>query len=535
MKKLLLKLAIILAAAYSGNVSGQELKWGETLTSDSKVYMPNIFGEDNDFIYVISYERGDIAIEKFDKRTWEKSYSKVIEAKSEEYYEGEGFQDKSEKVLEYVTLLSNQFLVFSSDFDKENNTYSLYTSIYDAKTGEKVEENKKLYEVKVEKLKRRGKWGFLSSKNRKYMLIHHFAYHKKKKMYETHNLIIDKNLEILVDKKETENRDEETYEIYNYIVDNEGSFYYAKRYNAAETYVVSYDVNKDYEKWEEKIVLENMKIGSKLTNVSFSVNSKNDIIISGIYTIENTETKNVSTNDANYAEGCFYIKIENFSKEIQISKLNLFSQEFKNSFRNSKQIKQEKEGKISSLFNITKILNKENGGIIFIGEKYYQVHYNNMTSYVAHFFADLIVLNFSPNGELLWEKRLKKMQGYGSSGMKNVNKINSQLRYFSFTAGLSRNKLYILYNDHPKNVGKEMSKTFEPLFIAHLRTIKDAIVLVNEIDLKSGNIKTSIVDDLKKEKLYLKAMEYYQANQASDMILLGQSKKNYKFGVLSFK
>jgi hypothetical protein len=524
MKKLLHKLIIVLAVFNTGNIYGQELTWGKTLTSDTKVYMPNIFGEDKDFIYVISYERGDIAIEKFDKKTWEKSYSKVIEAKSEEYYAGEGFHDKSAKVLEQVTLLSGQFLVFSSDFNNETNVYSLYTSLYDAKTGEKTQENEKLCEVEVEKLRRRGKWGFVSSKNRNYILIHHFAYHKKKRMYETHNIIIDENLEILVDKKETESRDENTYKIYNYMVDNEGSFYYAKRYSAAETYVVSYDANKDYEKWEEKIDLENLKVNHRLSNITFGVNEKNDIIITGFYEFLNKRASKYQVSPGDL-KGSFFMKIDGISKELVVNKISEFNEDFLKSFQSKKQKKKNEIPTVLNRYGFTQLLTKTDGGGIFIGEHQFSREVQNG---VIFYYRDFVVINLSADGEIIWSRRMMKNQVYSVFILKSIDKAVVHAQYFSYVAGLGKEKLYVLYNDHEKNVGKPLHEPYD--FIK----FKEGVPVMAAIDLKGGDVEYSVIKELSGEKIHFMPLQYYQANQGTNMILFGQGKKNYKFGVLSF-
>ena len=524
MKKLLFKLIIVLIVLNIGNAYGQKLTWGKTLTSNTKVYMPNIFGEDEDFIYVISYERGDIAIEKFDKKTWEKSYSKVIEAKSEEIYAGGGFQDKNAKVLEQVTLLSDQFLVFSSNFNNETNTYSLYTSIYDAKTGEKTQDNKKLYEVKVEKLKRRGKWSFISSKNRKYMLINHFAYHKKKRMYETHNLIIDENLEILTDKKETESRDENTYTIYNYMVDNEGAFYYAKRYSAAETYVVSYDANKDYEKWEEKIDLENLKTNHRLSNITFGVNEKNDIIITGFYEFLNKKASKYQIYPGDL-KGCFFMKIDGTSKELVVNNIGEFNEDFLKSFQTKKQKKKNEIPTVLNRYASTQISTKTDGGCIFIGEHQFSKEVQNGMMF---YFRDFVVTNLAANGDIIWSKRMMKNQVYPVFMLKSINKAVVHAQYFSYVAGLGKEKLFVMYNDHEKNIGKPLHEPYD--FIK----FKEGVPVMATIDLKDGNIEYNVIEELNGEKIHFMPLQFYQANQGSNMVLFGQGKKNYKFGVLSF-
>jgi hypothetical protein len=492
-------------------INSQNINWGKISESETMFYSPQILGQDEKYIYSLSLEKETQYLEKFDKQSFEKLYSKILE---------KPIINKEEAEFERIDLIAGKFIVFSSIYDDKAKESKIYATCFDSNTGEKSSENILVLNAPVEK-KRRSEFNVFVSSNKKFLLINHYAYYKAKKEIKDEYKLLDQNLNTIAEKQETVNKEEIDYITYNFIVDNEGSFYYAKSYNSGDHYIVSYDANKKYEKWEEKIDLSDLKNKAKYSNVTFTINPNNDLVVSGYYTLNDKEI-----------EGCFFMKIDNKSKEIIINKVNTFETSFKEEFLSLKEIKKNKEGEIPNLFNSINILNKADGGIILIGEKFQHTIYQS-NYVVTHIFTfdDMIVLNLSPKGELLWTNRIPKRQYYKANGnFQSMERILKKVEFYSFLAGADKDSLYIYYNEHPKNLKVEKKEK-----LTYIHNIEDAVPVKIAIGLNSGDRKLEMVKDLSQNNIYFKPMVSYQKEQNSDIIVLAQYKKKYKLGTLSFK
>jgi hypothetical protein len=509
MKKTFLFLLVFISITYK--ITAQNINWGKLSESETMFYTPQIVGQDDQFIYSLSLEKKEPLIEKFDKKTFEKQYSKIVVKPNIEGQESE---------FERIDLIAGKFVVFSSIYESKSKESKIYATCYDSNTGEKISENTLIFSVPVEK-KSRSEFRVFVSKNKKFLLINHIAYLKSQKAYKDLYKLLDQDLNIVVEKEETINKKEIDYRTYNYIVDNEGSFYFAKTYENSDSYIVSYDANKKYEIWQEKIDLSDLKNNAKYSNIVFSINPNNDLIVTGYYTIE-----------GNLLEGCFFMKIENKSKEIVINKVNTFEKSFKEEFLSLKDIKRKKEAKIPDLFNSIQLLHKNDGGIILIGEKYqHLIFQSNYTITHSFLFGDLIVLNISPKGELIWSKRIPKNQARSYNGnFQSMQRIEKKTEFFSYLAGMDKQNIYIYFNENPKNINKQKNAKQKVL-----SDIEDAVPLKTAMNMENGESNSEIMYDLGQTSVYFKPMDCFQEGQESDIILFAQNKKNYKIGILSFK
>lgn len=506
MKKILT--FVLLFILVINNINSQNIKWGEISESKSMFYSPEILGQDENFAYSLSFEKDEQFIEKFDKKSFQKLYSVKIERP---IIEGE------ESEFERIDLIADKFIIFSSIYDTKAKVSKIFATCYNSNTGEKSSDNILIFSVPVEK-KNRSEFYVFVSRNKKFLLINHSAYFKVKKEFKDEYLLLNQNLDIVAEKTETINKDELDYKTYNFIVDNDGSFYYVKSYNNGEHFIVSYDARKNYEKWEEKIDLSDLNNKAKYSNIKFSISPKNDLIISGYYTIDDKEL-----------EGCFFMKIDNFSKEVVINKVNIFEKSFKEEFLSLRENKKKKEGEIPNLFNHVRLLNKEDGGIVLIGEKYTHTIYQGNFK-ITHVFTyeDLVVLNFSPAGELFWAKRIPKKQYYKGDGtFQSIERISKKTEYFSYLAGMDKENLYIYFNEHPKNLNN-------PKKLIYLHKVDDAVPLKFSLNLENGEVKSEIMKDLGQSSVFFKPMSSFQKEQNADVIIIAQFRKKFKLGTFNF-
>ncbi|MDF1551318.1 MAG: hypothetical protein P1P88_26085, partial [Bacteroidales bacterium] len=143
-------------------------------------------------------------------------------------------------------------------------------------------------------------------------------------------------------------------------------------------------------------------------------------------------------------------------------------------------------------------------------------------------YEDLVVLNFSPAGEMLWAKRIPKKQYYKGDGtFQSIERISKKTEYFSYLAGMDKENLYIYFNEHPKNLNN-------PKKLIYLHKVDDAVPLKFSLNLENGEVKSEIMKDLGQSSVFFKPMSSFQKEQNADVIIIAQFRKKYKLGTFNF-
>ena len=521
MKKLI-KLTYLTAilVVFSNFLFAQKATWGKVQTSESKHYHPYILGEDSKGIYTFARVKRDIVIEKFNRKSKDKEFSVVIDPPK---------IGKYKVVLEDVELIKDKFLVFASYYDKEKKETNLFAYTYSSENGKKLDQKIELFNIEVEKRRRDGNFMVMTSPDRTKILINHYAYYRKEKKYRDKYVLLDENLNKLLDKDEEIVKSEKDYSTYNYIIDNDGSIFFMKKYSFTENYITTYDANKSFEKWEEKIILDDLKSDESITNVDFTINKENQLVVTGYY------------SKKNQLYGCFFTKIDNLTKEIIVTKLNKFDEDFKKQFLSNRKLKKGKDGKIYNIFDNIEIITKDDGGIILIGEMaqhtYYYDHNGNYRGEVV-MYNDMIALNISAEGTLIWGHKIPKRQYYyymldyypiviGSFGVRLFVYPTDYPDYFSYLAGINDKELVIVFNDNLKNLEKGDNDKLKKM-----KNINSSVAMCYKINLEDGKKNKKILYDIKNINVLLQPSVSFQFDQESDIIIFGKKKKKFKYGTL---
>ena len=520
----LLTLMLFMTMFISSNIFAQTVEWGRTNKTSTKNYYPEVIDEDDDYIYTWSTIGKYFYVESFSKNGMKKRYSKKIEL-------DENLGKKVE--LEGVAGLDNNIMLFVSYFNKKKNTSNIVAYKIDKKNGKQDRKKTEILSVNVEKKRRRGSFYVSVSEDKSKILINHYAYYKKKKKEVNRLMLFDNEMNLLVEAED------DNEEIKSYIIDNDGSIYYINN-----TSIVSLDANKEFEKWEEKIDLleSGARISADITDITFNITSDNNLVVSAFYAV--TEKRDGDLLAHSYLDGYFFMKIDNLSKEIVVSKVGVFSKDFKQQFQSEKELRKGKEANVGNNFRSIEIYDKPDGGIVVIAESYIHIVTENNNGVVGEswIYGDLVTYSLDKDGELGWAQRIPKQQIYSyncglypivfsSTGISLfVTPGWKTTEYFSYLAGMDKENLYILFNDHTKNnLSKSDNAKLKPL-----KNIKKSTITKYTINIATGE---------KKEDLYLKARDNtvivkpkvsYQKSLNSNIIIFGQKGKSYKYGTLKF-
>ena len=489
-------------------VFSQHVQWGTLQASESALYTPHIMGDDKDFIYTAGKNRRDFFIEKFRKSDMVRQYSNHTEHPKigEERLETEG-----------IYFVDKKFILFASNYYNAGTEISLYAFIYNAETGKLSGEPRKILTVPVDKIK--GQFNIKISENRTKILIDHFAFYRGEKCWKEKYLLLNDDLEPITEREDKIYTAELDFIKFNLVIDNDGSVYYIKKTIYGDTFIVSYDAAKDFEKWEEHIDFSDIDRETSIVKIRFTLNSENDLLLVGYYTLDNKTL-----------EGTFVMKIKTSSKEIDFKKINKFDEETLKRLVSSMSTKRYSRNspKIPiNYYNKIEIVARNDGGFLLFGESFMDAG----TTYLW----DVIVLSHSADGALMWSQKIPKKQVYSSlSWFKSKKMAGKPFEYMSCFPVIHNDNLKVYLNDRSSYAPLSREQMLE---VGYLKTCKikkmtKSLPVCYSMDLKSGELTKSEMKGKPDEKTFFKPMLSYQDKFNSDAIFFGQYKKNYVFGIL---
>jgi hypothetical protein len=507
------------------NAQGK-IEWGELQASKFKSYLLDIVGDDSENIYTIVDAKEEYYIECYQKGSFTQKYSKSVAS-----LEINGKTAEVEEVVFYA----DQFLVLLSQKNKKTKVKSVYRYLIDAKTGERKGKEVKLFETTVKKKKTNGYFSFNHSPNRQKLLLSYRDYSSEYEVINRIVLLLDTAQNVLtqLDQESAALGAKSAPFVYN-----DGSLRFVSTTHDSIS-IVSFDADNAFKK--EKVVVPIVNPGvadtGRIAHRRKFLDGKGDLIVFGYYTEQRGEQVELA--------GCFYTAVNLESKTISVQKLTRFDDKFKEQFRSEEQTDKQEELWIESLFHDITVLKKSDGGAVLVAE--YQESNWNFSSYDPNFskessrtfYGDLIAVNFSPQGDILWANRILKNQLYWSksTGMitnssTGVSALKSPddgiIDHFSYLPVLANGGLELLFNDNPENNlnGDDVTRN-EPFIIMNNVTITKF-----RIELESGkrtrdSFRAGIDNDVD-----FQPSVSYQQDASKPVYVFGKNKQGYKFGVL---
>ena len=354
------------------------------------------------------------------------------------------------------------------------------------------------------------------------------------------------------------------FSVEDYQVDNKGNVYllgiiYTEGSNRLErrgkaTYqydIVAYLKDEAVDVQEYKILLKDKFV----TDLTFRIADDGDIVCAGFY----------SEKDAKGMKGSCFFKINPHTKDMTSISTREFDFNFVTanlSDRSKMQAKaavdRDDKERAPELFDysLDKLIMRSDGGVILIAEQYFveeRMLNNNMYGYSPYGFSpyglnswnspyysswndpygyrnnrnnrrsdyyfnynDIIVVNIQPDGEIAWTTRIPKRQiSTNDGGM-----------YSSYAMSIVADKLYFAYNENPKNLDPNRTKT-----VAETPD-KYSVVTLAEV-ARDGSLKRYPMFSNRDKGVVTRPKICRQVGRR-DMAVYGESGRTYRFGVLSF-
>ena len=360
--------------------------------------------------------------------------------------------------------------------------------------------------------------------------------------------VLTSGLYILTEMSETFplKEDKDYIDVNNYVIDNNGGVYVAIRrvgWNKAlklavttDMAVYMYDPSNGFEVRKIPVDIENKSISS----IALEIDPEGNLVGGGFY------GERVTRGLFKYEgiKGTYFIKIDRVEEEVVEKTLEPFNKELTAQILTEKQAAKGKL--VTNHFVPRKIILREDGGMVLIAEYYTVIRREDSRGRVTitYTHGPLIVANLNGEGKIDWVRSIPKMQVYvkaqamaglsfgGISFTFSVDWFgfnpNKHLAvYHSFLTGISEEDLYLVYNDHAKNIELEHFRDTKML-----NGYAKAVPISIKID-GNGKMTKEILRDKDRSEVVLRPGIYHQETY-DHVIIFGTRKKQDKFGLITF-
>ncbi len=387
--------------------------------------------------------------------------------------------------LEQIVHYNNRLFIFTSLADQQDKERKLFVQPISKQTLMPVGEPRQIAAIDYTGHSRgnSGNYGFaVSTDSTKYLVFYNLPYDDdKNERFGFH--VLDWEMNQLWEKQVELPYEEKLFEVERYKVDNAGNIHLLgrlfkekrklKRRGApnANFQVLSYrNEGNDFTEYAVDIP------GKYLNDMQIAVLPNQDIVCAGFFSPERTSS----------IKGSFFLTIDAQSKLVKQQSFKDFDADFLTEDLSEAKAAATKEkienGKNVELFqyDLDDIVLRDDGGAILVGEQYYirviTTNSPNMgaTSKTYYYYNNIIVININPAGEIDWAHQIPKRQRTANDGG----------FYSSYTMAVVKDKMYFIFNDHPKNLVAKKGK------VHHMTLSKSqALAVLVEMDSKGNQVR----------------------------------------------
>ncbi len=337
--------------------------------------------------------------------------------------------------------------------------------------------------------------------------------------------IYDSNFDLIWDKQIRLPYEAGLFNNIKFEVDNEGNAYLlGKHFFEKSKDVVKNRPNFEYilEAYSEKgEQVDRYQLDDKLkliTDLTFEVNNRNEIICTGFYTNKVKSGNGFSVSES--IQGIVFFKVDNNEKKVEEKKFTKFDLDFitlnenenqkRRALKNDQDNIQKNDPALYS-YDFRDVILRSDGGVVVIAEQFFtetidrsvnsfNQGFNNRTfqNETRYNYNEVIVVNIRPDGTIQWANSVPKYQSSSNIATR---------RFLSFGNANIGNKIYLLFNED-RNIlgatgGASVFKNRDALALAELNKKGElSIYMVADTDeMNSLTIPTLTKQIARKELL----------------------------------
>ncbi len=519
----------LLILSHSTMLNAQELVWGEVQKSK---YNPILLGESDKAVFT-------------SEQTKKLTYNFCTVDKTTNYTNKffNTFEIPKESGIltrtEGMRVVGDYYVFAISYYQKATKQFRIELSAYDKNTGTQVIANQEIFKAEVEGRGKRGRFDIISSEDQSKLLIVHDVFSKKQNKRIRKYVLLDDKLKTLMEKEVDSNENIP----YHFLIDNDGSIFYAGWDQTTGLYIASFDAFKEYEHWKEDIQLEGQKTGYAFGSGRLSINAQNELVFAGYFSSP-TQVKAGKKRTRLELRGCYFIRIDNESKEQVVAKLSYFDNKFLDQFKTARQKKKGKSSNAKDNYNRNmSMLDLKNGGIVLTGESYSYYRYEDQNGAVrgeTFNYGSIVSIHCDKDGNLKWAHRIPKSQQFSwnyligpiaaSSRGLHLLYVNTSkyIRNYSFVSGLIDGKLVISFYDDKKNPNEYTADTKTKT----MNNVTSATLRKCTIDIKNGTKKMELFEGGNDKVTYMIPYSSLQSEEGADIVFYSRKGGKTRYGVI---
>ena len=547
MKKIFMGFALFVLCSISLNAQNKidkiNMTYGEELPDD-KQKIVKIIGEYNNKIYALGFK----GKEEYFLKVFESSTMKIISSNPIIIPQ---ISDR-EIDFEDVFLLNGKLFAIGSVYNKKEKIFNLVGSEISEK-GVISSKSVTLFNATVAKKSERGGFYFKQSQDEGALLIMHASKFPKEDAVKYDIKLFDENLTTLFSNEEKVTFDDSkkdfeftisdfelNFQDDIFLVINE-SYRDSKKKEKVEKFQVH--IFKRANGYKKEVVDINFK-DKEIINCKMMSTNKNTLLLAGFYS---SVRENGKANKE--LKGIYNATINLANNVNENLKFNEFDYETKVKLIGERRAKKGKD--VKPLYNITHIIEKNDGGLIVLSE--YQLVYVGQSSGIGplaftpitYTKNEIIITCLKPDGSLDWSNVLPKEQSaavttlslafsfasgngnfaVGGSMMIPLAQMGKGPEYLGAIPIYKNGVLNIIFNDNVKNKG--ITNIEEIKSLGNYNNAVPSLFIFDE----KGSITRKDPEEVIKNELVLRPGIYYRKSD-NELIIYSSRKKLDKLGRL---
>jgi len=505
---------LLLANTVSAQTDLVDIQWGEEELTSRSSTLSDIVGYDETGIYTLKLQSSNTLFFKNSQFTLE-HYNKEI--KKTKTVLIDLTLDNRKTLYEGIYQFGGRLYLFSSQNNRDERKNTLYLQLIDKKTLKPSRERAELANIGYKNKNNDGRFDVILSRDSSNMMITYDLPYKYGTPERFGVQVYNKRFSKLWSKEIELPYPDQLFQITSYRVDSKGNAYILgkvfkdrvkERRNGKPNYkyhIIAY-LNEGEEVKEYQFSFEEKFI----TDMQFEIKEGGDIIAAGFY----------SDKGSTSIKGSFYLEVDGKTKILKNKDFKDFNKEELTDFLNERKAE---KGQELFQYELRELILREDGGVFLIAEQYYikVSSYTDpsgfMRSDYKYYYNDLGIVNIDPSGKIKWIKRISKKQITTNDGG----------FYSSYAFSRIGNKLYLIFNDHPKNLHNVSNDK-----VYNFQQGKNATVVIVQIDDEGNMIKEHLFDT--KEVNIITRPKVSEQVGPGEMIIFGQWKKSNRLAKITF-
>lgn len=546
MKKILnILLLLITATAFAQmNVGKVKLNFGENI-SEIEGKIINIAGVNENVIYTLSKKGKKFYIQTFEIDSKKNIGSKLLDLDK---------INDSKAIVEDVIVIEEKAYVMASYYNKEKKTYNF--AALEILQNLQLGAPKTILSAEVDSRSKKGVFLFEMSYDEINYMVTHIYINDRKELLKYEFSLLDADMISVKKDVNTVNfsdRKDLFFDFADFGVNENGDAFivYTESYRDKKAKTTKNNItlqtyyrSDNYELTETKIPLD----GKRVVNCDL-IYTENKLQLVGFY------SKLKKSGKSEYKiEGIFDIAVNTTDNSIDKKVFNDFTVETKTKLIGERRAKKGKN--LKPFYRNTNLIERENGGVIVLSEYFFETIGRSSglaiggvgiaATPITYDTNEIIVTSLNADGTLAWSNVIPKEQkvsvtvlsaglvGGSNNGSVSVSAsimfpvatLGDGPEYLSSMPFYKDNKLTVIVNDDPKNIGiTDMDD------VKKVRNINKMIPIAFEFDDSTGEMTRIDPKDFEKKQIVVRPGVVYPLSD-NESIIYGSNKSETKLGIL---